>query len=156
MHPQLDHYQTWNGTDACTATGDTGVWNAASGNSGGWQQWTIDLDDYANESVEISIAYASDWSTQGLGVFLDDITEPGGATTSFESDLGGWAVTGPPEGSGPNSNNFERITSAGFPEGATVTARNSILMGFGFEGIDTAAKRRDVMGRAMLYLLLSH
>jgi hypothetical protein len=65
-------------------------------------------------------------------------------------------MTGPPEGSGPNSNNFERITAAGFPEGATVTARNSILAGFGFEGIDTAAKRRDVMGRAMLYLLLSH
>jgi hypothetical protein len=156
LHPQLDHYQTWNGTDACTATGTTGAWNAASGNSGGWQQWTIDLDDYASGSVEISIAYASDWATQGLGVFLDDITEPGGATTSFESDLGGWAVTGPPEGSGPNSNNFERITAAGFPEGATVTARNSILMGFGLEGIDTAAKRRDVMGRAMLYLLLSH
>jgi Zinc carboxypeptidase len=153
LHPQLDHYQTWDGAETCTATGTTGAWNAASGNSGGWQEWRIDLGAYAGQAVEISIAYASDWSTQGLGVFLDDITEPGGAMTSFESDLGGWAVTGPPEGSGPNSNNFERITSAGFPEGAAVTTSNSILMGFGLEGIDTADKRRAVMGRAMLYLL---
>jgi hypothetical protein len=156
LHPQLDHYQTWDGAETCTATGTTGTWNASSGNPGGWKQWRVSLGAYAGQQVEISIAYASDWATQGLGVFLDDIVEPSGATTSFETDLGGWTVTGPPPGSGPNSNNFERITAAGFPEGATVTARNSILMGFGLEGIDTAEKRRAVMGRAMLYLLLAH
>ena len=42
LHPQLDHYQTYNGAD-CTPTGTTGAWNAASGNSSGWQQWSIDL-----------------------------------------------------------------------------------------------------------------
>src|SRR5918994_1649511 len=64
LHPHLDHYQTLvDGTPpTCTATGTTGAWNAASGNSSGWQQWSIDLSAYAGESVEISIAYASDWA----------------------------------------------------------------------------------------------
>jgi hypothetical protein len=155
LHPQLDHYQTWDGTATCTATGTTGAWNAASGSSEGWKQWKVSLAPWAGKEVEVSIAYASDWGTQGLGVFLDDITLPDGTTTDFESDLGGWTVTGPPPGSGPNSNNFERITAAGFPEGAAVTARNSIVTGFGLEGIDSAEKRGAVMGRAMLYLLLS-
>ena len=79
-------------------TGTTGAWNAASGNSAGWQQWSIDLSAYAGESVEISIAYASDWATQGIGVFLDDITLPDGTSTSFETGLDGWAITGPPDG----------------------------------------------------------
>jgi hypothetical protein len=38
-----------------------------------WQQWSIDLSAYAGESVEISIAYASDWATQGFGVFVDSL-----------------------------------------------------------------------------------
>jgi hypothetical protein len=153
LHPQLDHYQTVVDETTCTPTGTTGAWNAASGNSGGWKQWRVSLAAYAGKAVEISIAYASDWSTQGLGVFVDDITSPDGTTADFESDLGGWTVTGPPPGSGPNSNAFERITAAGFPEGAAVTTGNSILTGFGLEGIDGADKRREVMGRAMQYLL---
>jgi hypothetical protein len=72
------------------------------------------------KQVEVSIAYASDWSFQGLGTFVDDITLPTGESTSFETDLGGWTVTGPPPGSAPNSNNFARTTAGGFPEGAVV------------------------------------
>ena len=75
---------------------------------------------YAGKQVEVSIAYASDWSVQGLGAFVDDTTVSTGATTSFEDDLGGWTVTGPPAGSGPNSNNWTRTTAAGFPEGAAI------------------------------------
>jgi hypothetical protein len=78
LHPQLDHYQTWDGATTCTSTGTTGVWNAASGNSGGWQEWSINLSAYAGRTVEISIAYASDWAVQNLGVFLDDVTLPDG------------------------------------------------------------------------------
>ena len=74
VHPLLAHYQTHNADDTCTPTGTTGVWNAASGNSNGWEQWSIDLSAYAGKQVEISIAYATDWSTQGLGVFVDDTT----------------------------------------------------------------------------------
>ena len=65
---------------------------------GGWQQWSIDLSAYAGKTVEISIAYASDWASQGIGVFLDDITLPDGTSTSFETGLDGWAITGPAAG----------------------------------------------------------
>ena len=124
-----------------------------SGRSAGWEQWSIDLSRYAGRQVEISIAYASDWSVQGLGAFVDDTAISTGATTSFENDLGGWSVTGPPPGSGPNSNDWTRTTAAGFPEGAAVSTPWSIYLGFGVEGIATPTARNAVMGRAIHYLL---
>ena len=30
-------------TGTCTSTGTTGTWNASSGNSAGWQEWSVDL-----------------------------------------------------------------------------------------------------------------
>jgi hypothetical protein len=153
LHPHLDHYQTLNADGTCSPTGTTGEWHAASGDSGGWQLWEIDLSRYAGQDVEISIAYATDWATQGLGVFIDDVTLPTGETTSFETDLGGWEVTGPPEGSSPNFNTFTRIAAGGFPEGAAVATDDTLLMGFGLEGISDAATRNAVMGRTMQYLL---
>ena len=154
LHPWLDHYQTFNrAAGTCTATGTTGVWNAASGNSAGWQQWRINLNAYAGKTVEISIAYASDWAVQQLGVFLDDVTLPDGTSTSFEAGLDGWQVTGPPDGSGPNANNWIRTDAAGFPVGASISTPDSILMGFGFEGIATPAARNEVMRRILDHLL---
>jgi hypothetical protein len=153
LHPWLARYQTFDGTSACTPTGTTGEWHAATGRSAGWEQWSIDLSRFAGKQVEISIAYASDWSVQGLGAFVDDTAISTGATTSFEDGLGGWAVTGPPPGSGPNSNNWTRTTAAGFPEGAAVSTPWSIYSGFGLEGIATPAARSAVMGRAIGYLL---
>jgi len=88
-----------------------------------------------------------------LGVFIDDTAVSTGASTSFEADLGGWSVTGPPAGSAPNGNNFVRTTAAGFPEGATITTNDTIYLGFGFEGISTPAARAAVMRRATDYLL---
>jgi hypothetical protein len=157
LHPHLDRYQTRDASTeppTCTPTGTTGTWNAASGPSNGWQQWSVDLSAYAGGQVEISLAYASDWGTQGLGVFLDDIeVSTGQGSTDFEADLGGWEVTGPPEGSGPNANDFARITAAGFPEAAVVATDDTLYMGFGLEGITDAATRAAVMGRAVDYLL---
>ena len=153
LHPQMDHYQTQNGPSACDPTGTTGAWNAASGNSSGWQQWSIDLSAYAGQSVEVSIGYASDWSTQGIGVFLDEITLPDGTTTSFETDLGGWQVTGPPAGSGANANNFIQTDASGFPVGNTIATPRSLLVGFGLEGVSTDTERDAVMGRALDHLL---
>jgi len=153
LHPQLDHYQTLNADNTCSATGTTGEWHAASGNSGGWQQWSIDLSDHAGETLEISIAYVSDWAVQNLGVFVDDVTLPDGTSTSFESGLEGWEITGPPEGSGPNANNWIVTDSSGFPVGASITTPDSLLLGFGFEGISTQAERDAVMGRALGHLL---
>ncbi len=153
LHPFLDHYQTLNDDGTCSPTGTTGAWNAASGRSNGWEQWSVDLSAYAGQQVEVSIAYVSDWSVQGLGVFVDDTVVSTGEATSFEGDLGGWSVTGPPEGSAPNSNNFIRTTAGGFPEGATITTDDTVFMGFGFEGIATPGARNTVMRRVMDYLL---
>jgi hypothetical protein len=153
LHPHLMHYQTEtaDGLD-CTPTGTTGSWNAASGNSGGWEQWRIDLDAYAGTTVEISIAYVSDWAVQHLGVFLDDVTLPDGTSTSFEADLGGW-TPGQPDTSGTNANNWIRTDASGFPVGATISTPDSLLFGFGLEGISSQSSRNAVMGRSLRFLL---
>ncbi|MFI6095706.1 M14 family zinc carboxypeptidase [Lentzea sp. NPDC051213] len=154
LHPQLDHYQTLNADGTCSPTGSSGVWNAASGGSGGWQQWNVDLAAYAGGQVEVSIAYASDWAVQGLGVFIDDITvSTSEGSTSFESGLDGWVVSGSPSGSAPNGNDFTRTTAAGFPEGAVVKTADTLYFGFGFEGISSVAARNEVMNRSMSHLL---
>jgi hypothetical protein len=154
LHPQLARYQTWDGVASCTPTGTTGQWNAASGNSAGWQQWAVDLSAYAGRTVEVSIAYASDWATQGLGVFVDDVVLPDGSGTSFEgTDTGGWVITGPPEGSAPNANDWAFTDASGFPVGASITTPRSLLFGFGFEGISTQAERDEVMGLVLEHLL---
>ena len=127
--------------------------HAASGSSGGWQQWEVDLSAYAGQQVEVSISYASDWATQGLGVFVDDIeVSTGEGTTSFETGMDGWTVPGAPPGSSPNPNDFVRTTAAGFPEGPSATTGDTIYFGFGFEGISDEADRNEVMDRAMTYL----
>lgn len=155
LHPHLDHYQTVVDATTCDPTGTTGEWNAASGNSSGWQQWSVDLSAYAGGQAEVSIGYVSDWAFQGLGVFVDDIeVSTGQGTTSFENgDTGGWEITGPPPGSAPNPNNFIITTAAGFPEAAVVATPHSLTSGFGFEGITDAATRADWMGRALDHLL---
>jgi hypothetical protein len=152
LHPFLAHYQSFDGTN-CTGTGSTGTWNAATGSSGGWQNWSVDLSAYAGGDVEVSISYVSDWATQGLGVFIDDVTPPGGTTESFETDLGSWTVPGAAPGSAANGNDFIRATAAGFPEAAVATTADTVYMGFGFEGITGADTRADVMDRVMTYLL---
>ncbi|HEX8628527.1 MAG TPA: M14 family zinc carboxypeptidase, partial [Catenuloplanes sp.] len=149
LHPFLAHYQS----PDCSPTGTTGTWNAATGASGGWHEWNVDLSRFAGKQVELSITYASDWGTQGLGVFLDDVrvvVDGTTAQTSFESDLGGWTVGGPPAGSGPNSNNWARSQQA-FVEGAVVTTSDTVYLGFGLEGLAPAA-RDDLVARAMRHL----
>ena len=118
LHPHLDHYQTL-AAAACTPTGTTGAWHTASGSSGGWRQWSADLSEWAGESVEVSLAYVTDWSTQEDGVAVDDVTLPDGTTTSFETGLDGWAPTGPPAGSAPNPNNWVSNDPSSLPVGDT-------------------------------------
>jgi murein tripeptide amidase MpaA len=155
LHPQLDHYQTLDeAAGTCTPTGTTGSWHAASGSSAGWQQWSVDLGAWASTgSVEVSITYASDWGTQNLGTFIDDVRLPDGTTTSFESGLEGWTVSGAPPGSAANGNDWIVTTASGFPVGAGITTPRSLLLGFGFEGIATPAERNEVMARALEHLL---
>ncbi|HEX6207403.1 MAG TPA: M14 family zinc carboxypeptidase [Actinomycetota bacterium] len=150
LHPWLERYQ---GAD-CSGTGTTGEWNAHSGRSAGWEEWEIDLSDYAGSEIEVSISYASDWAVQGLGAWVDHVevsTEPG--VESFETGLGAWNISGPAEGSGPNPNNWERTQSVGFEEGAVAATADTLFFGFGFEGITGASSRAAVMEKSMGYLL---
>ena len=86
-------------------------------------------------------------------MFVDDVTLPDGTSTSFETGLDGWTITGPPDGSGPNGNDLIRHRPVGFPVGHAITTPNSLLLGFGFEGVSTAAERTEVMGSALDHLL---
>jgi Immune inhibitor A peptidase M6 len=165
LHHHLRHYQTFvpNGPgdedDDCNPQGTTGTWNAASGNSGGWQEWSIDLSQFANQQVEVSIVFATDWGTTTVpGVLVDDTTVTVGgntvAETSFETDLGGWSVPGA-HPAGPSTNLNDWIQSERIPfEDASITQTDDTLyFGFGLEGVDGADNRREVMERVLGYLL---
>jgi hypothetical protein len=158
LHPHLELYQ---GADCGGADLMADGWNAASGRSAGWEQWEVDLSQWAGSNVEVSISYVSDWSVQGIGAFVDDIDAPGVVgDTDFESGLGDWEVQdGQALGSSPNPNNWTVTSSVGFQEGAAVTMAPTdgaefvtLYFGFGFEGITTDTQRNAVMGQAMSYL----
>ena len=103
----------------CTSGGTTGVWNAASGQSAGYEPWRVDLSGFPNQQVEVSITLISDWSVGEIpGILVDDVTVRRGATVeteSFESGMGAWTVPGAPEGSF-NGNDWVR-TQTGLPGG---------------------------------------
>jgi hypothetical protein len=161
IHPQLDHYQTMTQDPeteetTCEPTGTTGEWHATSGPSDGSENWSIDLSAYVGQEIEVSLTYATDWATGDLGAFVDEVVVTAdGATlaeTSFEQGLGGWEVIGAPEGSGTNPTDWQRI-GAIYQFGAAVTTADTVLQGFGFEGIASRAERADVLQRSMDYLL---
>jgi Zinc carboxypeptidase len=150
LHPWLEQYQ---GAD-CSGAG----WNASSGRSDGWEEWSIDLDPYAGKEIEISISYASDWAIQGLGAFVDSVQLPGEAVESFETGLGEWTIPGPPPGSAPNPNDWLRTEALPFEEGAIVSETPgmadfaTLYFGFGLEGVNRAAARADLMDRSLDFL----
>jgi hypothetical protein len=147
IHPFLANYM-----DAdCNPSGETGDWYAFTGNSSGWQQVDMDLSAYAGKTVEIYISYATDWATQNLGVFVDDIEIDGQPLEDFEAGMGDWTVSVAP-GSGA-FNNWIRMTGAGFPEGPAMRTADSVYLGFGFEAIDTLENRTTLIDRVMQYLL---
>ena len=99
----------------------------------------------------MSITYASDWATQGTGVFLDDVT------VTVDGAVGGRDLVrgrprrldrrpGPPEGSVANTNDWIR-TQLGFEEGAVTTTEDTVYAGFGFEGL-APAERDDLVARS--------
>ncbi len=155
-NPFLKHYITRAAApDVCPGTGTTGSWNAATGNSAGFQDWNIDLSAYAGQQVEVSITYASDPGTQGLGVFVDDTKATAGGTTlfdtSFEDGLGGWTVPGSPPENGTNANDWEVTPSVGFVDGPGIATDHSLYWGFGLEGVTDRATRAQLAGDAMKY-----
>ncbi len=147
-HPFLDHYQTRAADGTCAPTGTTGQWHAATGSSNGWRSWQVDLSRYAGHEVEVSVTYVSDGGTQGLGVFLDDarVLRDGAVVeeTSFESGLDGWTASGPAGGWASHA--------VVFREGAGVTTRQTVYLGFGLEGLTTADQRADLIRRILAHL----
>ncbi len=120
FHPFILSYQDF----GCVPTGLTGEWWAASGASDGWERWRVDLSRYAGQTVEISLAYASDDLFQLDGVAIDAIAlSTGEGTTSFEAgDTGGWQVPGTPPPGTVNDNDWfvGTIADAPPPIGETI------------------------------------
>jgi Immune inhibitor A peptidase M6 len=68
-------------------SGTTGTWSAVSGGSDGYEQWTIDLSQFAGRQIEISLSYASDDRFHFGGVEIDDVVlSTGAGSTSFADD----------------------------------------------------------------------
>ena len=130
LHPFLTHYQTDDGSGGCTPRGTTGSWNAVSGRSDGWEQWSVDLGAFAGSTAKVSISYASDDSVQGPGVAVDDIeVSTGEGSTSFEDDgdtTDGWQVPGPPASSIANVNDWIVGTVDDSPTPLGVNAQHSL------------------------------
>ncbi len=164
-HPFLAHYQTKidNGND-CDPTGTTGSWNAATGNSGGWQNWSMPIPAaYHGQDVEISISVVSDAGVQGLGAWVDEarLLDTGGnpissADPSFEAGLDGWTTPGPPppagDGGQSTETGWERLQSAPFVETPITTTDDTVYTGFGFEAVNTPADRAALMQAVLDHL----
>jgi hypothetical protein len=149
LHPRLLNYQTDGGT-SCDPTGTTGTWNAATGSSGGWQEWEIDLTPYAGQTIDLALVHATDWGTLNLGVWLDDLVVVAGAdssTTSFEgSDLGVWN-SGPGLQGSPNPVQWPTTPSTqSFQEGAVIGTKDlTFVDGPGFTTQYVTSATRDTL-----------
>ncbi|MCP4748456.1 MAG: zinc carboxypeptidase [Desulfobacteraceae bacterium] len=145
LFPNLSNYMD----TECNPEGATGQWHAFSGNSNGWNHVQMDLSAYAGKTVEIYFSYATDWGTQNLGVFVDDITITGYETESFETGFGEFTVSSTADNTPVN--NWDRTEGGGFSEGPVLRTNNSVFMGFGFEAINGAETRTQVMDNIMNY-----
>ena len=156
QYPHLAHYMTPGDNRSCSPAGTSGTWNAATGHSyGDWEEWSVDLTPYAGKKVELSISYVSS-RVAFFGVLIDDVSLSSGESTSFEADLGGWVVAGPPAGQDPNPVDYQRATAGELPlsnSGAIVVAADTILFGFGIERIADHDVRAEILARALDYLL---
>ena len=156
LHPFLSHYQTPT-EDGCDPTGTTGEWHAVTGTSDGWVDASVDLSAYAGQEVEVSITYATDWGTQGLGILVDDLRVLAGGEvvdeTSFEDGLGTWQVLDAPEGSAAVTaeSTWQRSTTL-YEEGAAIATDDTLYFGFGLEMVEGEEARAEVMARALRYL----
>ncbi len=161
LHPFLAHYQTKTGDGSdCTPTGTTGEWNAATGNSAGWQDWSMPIPAaYQGKDVEIAITVASDPATLGLGAWIDQVQvvdgagDPvAGADPSFESGLDGWAPVGPPPGTDSDVTGWERAMTTDFVEGAVVATDDTVYSGIGVESVVGRANRAAYLRAAIRQL----
>ncbi len=151
-HPFLLHYMTPGATtnDPCTSTGTSGEFNGLTSGqpedvvTSGWRHLNADLSAYDGQPVELSITYVQDPAVSGLGVFVDDLRTSADdgelSLTSFESDLGGWEVAPPPEGSPLPVSDWTRKQSA-FDETPATATEDTVWLTFGLETVDTDENR---------------
>ncbi|GAA2582801.1 hypothetical protein GCM10010435_70700 [Winogradskya consettensis] len=113
LHPFLLHYVTVKG---CEPSGTTGDWNAATGESDGYEHWSVDLDPYASKKVEISLTTVNDDAFTLAGAAVDDVVvSTGDGSTSFEAGLGGWKAAKAPAGSSTGATTWIAGTVADLP-----------------------------------------
>ncbi|MER5764177.1 M14 family zinc carboxypeptidase, partial [Streptomyces sp. NPDC002082] len=150
-HPFLRRYLTLD-AGGCTPQGTSGTWNSFTGASGGWKQVSFDLSMYAGKTVEVSLAYITDPGSGGRGVFADEARVSLGATDQavegFESSLGVWSAQGAPAGSPDVPGDWSRSGEL-FKSYASVTTRDTVLLGFGLEHVPAAADRAVLVGKAL-------
>lgn len=152
LHPFLTTYL---GTD-CQGAGATGDWNAILGSTDGWTEAGYDLSAWSGEQVEVSISYVTDPAFGGVGTFVDEtrvvldqeiVDEDG-----FEAESSAWTPGGPPQGSPPNSGNWQ-VGGVLFEAFGATSTEDTLLLGFGLEQLTTDAERADLLGRALDGLL---
>jgi Immune inhibitor A peptidase M6 len=147
LHPFLSRYL--GGAD-CTE----GEWHSITGSTGGWQDLTYDLSAFRGGQVEVSITYVTDPAVAGIGAFVDDTrisvdgAEVPALADGFEGQTSAWSATGPPEGSPPNSGNWE-IGERLINLFAGTSTADTLLLGFGLEQLATGDERADLIGRAL-------
>ncbi|MFE4263820.1 M14 family zinc carboxypeptidase [Streptomyces sp. NPDC056883] len=150
-HPFLRRYLTLD-AGGCTPAGTSGQWNSFTGASGGWKQVSFDLSMYAGKTVEVSLAYITDPGSGGRGVFADEARVSIGGTDQavegFESSLGVWTAQGAPAGSPDVPGDWSRSGEL-FKSYASVTTRDTVLLGFGLEHLPAAADRAVLVGKAL-------
>ncbi|MCB5179908.1 M14 family metallopeptidase [Streptomyces antimicrobicus] len=150
-HPFLRHYLTLE-NGGCTATGSSGAWNSFTGSSGGWKDVAFDLSAYAGRIVEVSLSSVTDPGSGGRGVFADDARLVVGGTDKenegFESSLGVWTTPGAPAGSPDVAGDWSR-TGELFRSFASVTTRDTVLLGFGLEHLQKPVDRALLIGKAL-------
>lgn len=150
-HPFLRRYLTLD-SGGCAPQGTSGTWNSFTGSSNGWKQVSFDLSAYAGKSVEVSLSYITDPGSGGRGVFADEARLSTGGTDQaaegFETSLGVWTAQGAPAGSPDVPGDWSR-TGELFKSYASVTTRDTVLLGFGLEHVPAAADRALLVGKAL-------
>ena len=147
LHPFLERYL--GGADC-----SEGEWNAITGATGGWQDVAFDLSGFTGDQVEVSITYMTDPAFGGVGAFVDDtvITVDGAPDADgFEAPTSSWTIEGSPEGSPPNTGDWE-IGEKLVDSFAGTSTEDTLLFGFGFEQLADVS-RADLMKRALDDLL---
>jgi len=139
--PFLAHYLTRAADGSCKPTGTTGTWSADSSYNYGpddANEFLFDLNRFAGKKIEISLSYAGQPAaadqdpTRRLGVFLDDLTVPGGeGSTSFEEDdstLDGWTAT--PAGASWQSIGVADVPTTGYLAKAALAREPEVIQFF--------------------------